>query len=46
MNEYDEQAAQEDALFPWLSDALFPWLSDEELDFFDEASLFDEIEED
>jgi hypothetical protein len=44
MNEYDEQAAQEDALFPWLaSDCMGD--PAEELDFFDEASLFDEIEE-
>jgi hypothetical protein len=44
MNEFEEQLAQEDALFPWLADGSMAdpcW----ESDFFDDLNEFEDLEE-
>lgn len=41
-----EQVAQEDALFPWLASDCMADPCFEEMDFFDEANNFDELDED
>jgi hypothetical protein len=41
-----EQLAQESNLYPWLDDSFMACDEMIGLDFFDEANLFDELEED